>query len=434
MDKNKRALRAVFPVFLCFFMFLCTMMPGDDKPAAPGGGLLLYYGDGELTEYLDAVCDGFYDRYGVRVYPHLAEGIDYLDDVKESGADMFLAPSTNLEEAYLMGLCVPPGEDVLSGFGDSARKAVEYNGRPAAFPLYYEVACLFYNRAYIEEYARNRLEAGMVQEAFDANGGEAVSDNAAFAVSASEEEVSDAADGYLPKRFSDLEEFAQDYDAPENVKGVFAWDTRDVFYDYFAIGGSLSLEGKAVDIVNSGSITGMQRYAELLDFFSIEEDRDYKAIRDGFVSGNYVFAILSNDALRQIDDPETVSVENIRVMPLPDMAEGVPSKSLSVTEGVLMTRACQKTDEAVLFMKYLKEDENVRLLYELGGKLSPLKSADKVSDLADTVRMEYERSMPAPRTLGLSDFWMQLEIAFVDMANGGSPKIILKKLENNLLK
>ena len=64
----------------------------------------------------------------------------------------------------------------------------------------------------------------------------------------------------LPSTIADIEAFADNYDAPEQVEGVFKWDVTDIFYNYFFVGNSIQMGGEAgfdtskIDIYNRDAI------------------------------------------------------------------------------------------------------------------------------------------------------------------------------------
>ncbi len=100
----------------------------------------------------------------------------------------------------------------------------------------------------------------------------------------------------LPATIDDIREFADNYDAPEQVEGVFKWDVTDIFYNYFFVGGAINMGGEAgwdtdkIDIYNLDAIHNMRTYQELSQFFSIDTNEiTYDTVLDEFMAGKMVF-------------------------------------------------------------------------------------------------------------------------------------------------
>ena len=66
------------------------------------------------------------------------------------------------------------------------------------------------------------------------------------------------------------------------------------------------------------------------------------------------------------------------------------------------------------------------------GKVSCCKTVEYEDSEIANIMTEYEKSMPLPKMVETSNFWVQLEIAFTKVWNGGDPDEILKDLSDTI--
>lgn len=405
--------------------------------------LSLWYTDETMGDYYLAVCDQYYNDTGIRVIPTCVSGIDFITDIADKaeigeGPDIYETSNSSLWEADLLTVAAELSEDTLSNtdYPGTAIRAMTCNGRLLGVPLYYETAFLVCNRTYLKNYAKDQIESeageNLAQAAED---GEQPGEH-----TATDEEIEERVKEYIPSSFEDLKEFADSFDAPEGVKAVLGWDTNDVFFDYFILGVSIDIAGEngddetALEIVNSDSIDSMKAFQELTAFFSIDDEETvtYASIRDSFCKGEFVFAIVSPDVLRCLDDAMAAGNFDYeyQVCGIPNIRENIAPASLSMTQCLCINPYSEDVFGATNFAEYAVG--NPELLYDMSGKLSPMKSGVSVHPGADKILEEYERSVSAPKILSRSDYWMRLEIAFMQVQNGANPKNAMKNLEKTL--
>ena len=263
----------------------------------------LWYTDDSLTSYLQSKAVAYSEvNPGVRVEPSLVSGLEYLEAINkasltdENYPDLFIITNDSLEKAYLAGLAmeVSGGEDYFSEdmFPSAAINSVMYNGRYIAYPMYFETSSLVYNKTYLEDMAKEKIQA----EIDAAEGEQAQSEidgdeNSDGTLEGNPEDVQQADEisteitqdmidatvkESLPATISDILSFAQSYNAPDQVEAVFKWDVTDIFYNYFIVGSYMNVGGKAgdnvelIDIYNSDTISCMKIYQQLSQFFAIE--------------------------------------------------------------------------------------------------------------------------------------------------------------------
>ena len=296
--------------------------------------LYLWYTDEALTPYLSGAAVTYNENHNIRVVPVLESGLEYLENINasslESNApDLYILSHDSLEKAYLAGLAgeVAPPEDfsMENTYIDTGIKAATYKDKVIAYPFYFETSSFLYNRTYLEDMALKGLEAeadalegelaqneadeaaalgtiGAVAEEIDTMGSENTVDLGATAADNegesrfTQEQIEERMREILPATIDDIREFADNYDAPEQVEGVFKWDVTDIFYNYFFVGGAVDMGGEAgwdtdrIDIYNLDAIHNMRTYQELSQFFSIDTNEiTYDAILDEFMAGEKGF-------------------------------------------------------------------------------------------------------------------------------------------------
>lgn len=405
--------------------------------------LNFWYSDESMGDYYLALCDRYFTQTGIRVTPICVSGVDYLMDISENseagmGPDVYELPNSSLWEADMLSAAseIPAEYFDKELYHKVTEQAVTCNDKRLGMPIYYETAFLICNNTYLQNYARDQIESQAGENLAEAAEGEPAE------YTATAEEIRERVETYIPADFDQLKEFADNFDAPEGVRAVLGWDTNDVFFDFFVLGASINIAGKngddedALEIVNGDSIDSMEAFQELTAFFSIDDEETvtYSAIRDAFCNGEFVFAIVGPDVLKYLDSAKAAGKfdYDYRVCALPNIKGNIPPAALSMTQCICVNSASEDVTGGLEFASFAAKEENAQLMYDLAGKLSPLKTAKNVHEGADRIQEEYARSVSAPKILSRSDYWMRLEIAFMQVQNGTNTKNAMKNLEKTL--
>lgn len=441
--------------------------------------LYLWYTDEALTDYLGSVALSYSEYQDeVRIVPVYSSGLEYLETINQASLttdqvpDLYIVSNDSLEKAYLAGLAselrVPEGEKALQEvFPEAAIDAVTYHDKQIAYPFYFETSSLLYNKTYLNDWAKNQIEA----EADTQTGEEAQSliDSGAATPEETDEEstegnadvsvvpqdtgesqesvvpqeaVEQKVQETLPKTIDDILTFADEYDAPEQVEAVFKWDVSDIFYNYFFVGDSIDVGGPDGDradqihIYNEDAIRCMRVYQSLNQFFSIDtKEISYDAVLQDFIDGKIVYTVATTDALAKIEQAKAEGncPYEYQVSKLPDVSDTLKSSSLSVTQSVVVNGYSEKKDMANDFAVYLTEVCTADL-YGRTGKLPVYTDSDLYDDpnLAE-FREEYDASVPMPKMIETSNFWVELEIAFAKIWDGEDANEDLKALSEKIM-
>lgn len=438
--------------------------------------LYLWYTDEALTDYLNSVVVS-YNEYqsDTRVIPVYTSGSEYLETINQASLhseevpDLYITGNDSLEKAYLAGLAseirlsgsgaanggeMPDKADGIYGFfPESAVHAVTYHDKQIAYPFYFETSSFLYNKTYMKDWARAQLEAEI-----DAAQGEAAQQEAESNEPDSQSEaqgggenapdsgidenmVEERMEEALPKTIDDILAFADEYDTPEQMEAVFKWDVTDIFYNYFFVGNYIDVGGaagdndKSIDIYNEDAIRCMRVYQNLNQFFAIDtEEISYADILKDFMDGKILYTVVTTDALAKIEEAKANGEFQYEygTSLIPDVNEELVSRSLSVTQCVVVNGYSQHKDVANDFAKYLS-CYSVDNLYDRTGKLPALSGVGFDNPNAEAFIAEYQKSIPNPKMIETSNYWVEMEIAFARIWEGDDENAELKALSEKIM-
>ncbi len=463
--------------------------------------LYFWYADEALTDYLNSAAVAYGEEHdGVRVVPVLASGLEYLESINkasiqsETPPDLYIVSNDSLEKAFLAGLASPVPEsrwdEVKEDYPDAARLAVTYKNKAIGYPFYFETSALLYNRTYLEDFARKQIEAEQDMAAAEEamaqleDGGQPAEDGQSADGQESAEggqpedggqpaEGQESADGgqldggqpadgaggtdgqgdggldeveervksMLPDTIDDILNFANEYDAPEQVEAIFKWDVTDIFYNYFFVGNYLNVGGSAGDstenmnIYNRDAIDCLKVYQDLNQFFSIDtKEISYEGVLNDFMAGKIVFTVATTDSVAKLEEAKgngTFAYE-YSIAKTPDINERLLTRSLSVTNCVVVNGYSDRQELASDFARFLT-CEYTDTLYSRTGKVASRYGVDYGNGNLQQFVSEYEISVPMPKMVETSNFWVELEIAFAQIWDGADANGRLKELSEQIM-
>lgn len=429
--------------------------------------LHIWYTDETLTDYINSVALNYYEDTNVRVVPVLQSGLDYLDAINEASLagnedapDLYIITNDCLEKANLMGLANPVWDtsSILSNrsYSETALNAVTYKGQKVGYPFYFETSVLLYNKTYLQDIAQSEIENAAQEqensnliELYDMEGVE-VTDDGETGQEAQEPAVENApvsaeteekAREIAPSTIDDILEFADNYNAPENVEAIFKWDVSDIFYNYFMTGNYINVGGEsgddisAINIYNEEAIRCLEVYQNLNQFFSIDADEvSYDSVLQEFMEGKTIFTVATTDAVAKLEEAKQKGEfpYEYEVTTLPDVSDTLLSRGLSVTYAAAINGYGRNYEYANEFAKYLTYDFSDRL-YSRSGKVASKMQAEYDYPALAGYMQEYSDSIPLPKMLETSNFWIQLEICFTKAWMGEDVNGLLKELSQQIM-
>lgn len=459
MNKKKRLLSVILTVCVLFISIFFAIRGGSVLSGENSSlfsrkktTIRLWYDDDALTDYLLQLSVNYNDTHKyTRLEPTLVSALEYLENISAASAagemypDLYILTNDSLEKAYLAGLAVPVDSNSLTQdqYPSAALKSVTYDGRYIAYPYYFETSTLLYNKTYLENAARDSLEneyylQGIEEDATE----EAASDSASFegSVEISDEEVAEKVNEMIPDTITDIITFAETYNAPAEVEAVFKWDVSDIFYNYFFVGNYINIGGDAgdnselIDIYNEDAIRCMELYQQLNQFFAIDSNTSsYQEIIQDFIGGKIVFTLATTDALGAISEAQQSGECSYEygVVPMPDLMDDIQTRTMSVTRCIVVNGYSEHTKEANEAAEYLcgRYDDD---MYQMTGKVSTNRTVQhKESGLSGFIEA-YDASVPMPKMIATSNFWMQLEIAFEEIWEGADPNETLRNVSSRV--
>ncbi|MBR5799454.1 MAG: extracellular solute-binding protein [Lachnospiraceae bacterium] len=455
--------------------------------------LYIWYTDDALTPYISGAAVTYSENHDVRIVPVLESGLEYLENINKmsveiNSPDLYVVSHDSLEKAYLAGLAAPvnPGEgtDMETLYMGTGLQAVSYKDKLIGYPFYFETSCLLYNKTYLEDMAKKRIEAEedvaqalAAEEALEENGPEGqAAQEADTAGNGTEETASESGGGQdegmpdlpvdngaaeaeeelteaqklaietrmkqmLPATIENIKTLADEYDAPEQVESIFRWDVTDIFYNYFFVGDTINMGGEAgwdveqIDIYNEDAIASLRAYEELHQFFSIDTSEiDYDKVLEEFMTGKIIFTVVTTDAVAKLEAAKEDGsfVYDYGVLQTPHINDEIKSRSLSVTGCVAVNGYGQNQEIANDFARFLTSEYN-DILYDRTGKVSAAKGVDYGSEALSVFAGEYENSISMPKMIETSNFWVQLEVAFSQIWDGADANKKLKELSEQIM-
>lgn len=401
----------------------------------------LWYTDDAITDYLSSKTLDFYNQTDIRVDIRLVSGLEYLEAINkaslnddEETPDVYIITNDSLEKAYLSGLAVELDESVPiykpSEYSQAAKNAVTYDNKYVGCPFYFETSALLYNKTYLEQIAADA----------NSSSGEADAENAEGAESADTEQKNIEAEDLIPTSIADILNFADLYSAPENVEYFFRWDVSDIFYNYFFIGNYISVGGDAgddkndINIYNTESISTLKVYQELNQFFSIDtKETNYDTIMQEFLEGKTIYTIATSDCIKKLDDAAKNGefAYEYGIAQLPDINIELTTRGMSVTNALVLNGYSTHKASAASLIQFLA-NESQHDLYEKTGKIAAMTKEDYDDPHVEGFVQNYADSVPIPKMLETSNFWVELEICFAKVWSGEDANTQIRQLSEQI--
>ncbi|MDR0963528.1 MAG: extracellular solute-binding protein [Clostridium sp.] len=420
--------------------------------------LYISYSDERLTEFINMAAAEFGETHDIRIIPQLMAGGDQLEEINQATLhtteipDLYLINHDSLEKATLAGLAdviSDPQKAVnTSNFSQTALNAVSYQGKVMAYPLYIETSVLLYNQSYLNEWAMQQALTEAAQSDDAEEGSQEAMEVDEAAVAARAREIFAQA---IPETVDELLTIADTFDVPSrvdnqekwdvsNIEGILKWDISDILYNYWFIGKYMNVGGEMgddrgqINILNPQSITCLEVYKSLNQFFSIESNTvDYQLVLEDFIDGKYVFTFVTTDAIARLEEAVASGecVFSYGFANMPAVNDELQSRAMSVTEVIAINGYSSHKEQANLFASFLAT-EYASHLYELSGKVPANVNIEHENEALSVYLSEYEKSIPLPKLMETSNYWLRLELLFSKVWNGGDVPTLVQELSDQM--
>lgn len=410
--------------------------------------IYFWYDDDSFSNYINSAAVAFGEREDAHVIPVLVSASEYLETINKASLekiqmpDAYLISHDSLEKAYLAGLAAEIRDEKgicdETHFPRAALDAVTYQGKKVAYPLSFDTSALLYNETYLAQWAAQIAERELLEEGQKADSPEASDDGVDVDTGVLEQKTQEYFETAVPNTVDDILNIADTFDVPNGVEGVMEWDITDIFYNYWIVGNYLVVGGEAGDdrnqisIDNAEAISCLEKYKELNQFFYIEADQvSYQDVIRKFMEGKLVFTIATTDAvalLEEAKDKGEISFD-YGVVTMPKVTEELESRSMSVTETIVVNGYSENMELANRFAAYLS-DECADSLYEKTGHAAANSNADTSNHALQVFKLEYAKSAPLPKMMNTGNFWMLLERVFTKVWKDEDASQLLQELGN----
>ncbi len=469
MSVRKAILASIILVALCLGMIKFV---GDNKIQTQEYvdddiiTITLWYTDPALTDYLNSAAVAFLEDNNIRVVVELHSGLEYIEAINDASLagenypDLFIVGSESIGKAAMSGVAIPVLDErgVLSqmNYPDVAINAITFEGNKFGYPMYYDTSFLLYNETYLHLIADSNLRASLNVESVssddfvpdsDENIGEAitVSINEAAPEGYTQEEWDALVDAeiqeMIPTSIEEILAFANSYQAPNNVENIFLWDVSDIFYNYFFAGAYMDVGGiygddsSAIDIYNTDSVSCMQVYQDLNEYFSIDATASsYEEVLNTFIDGKTIFMIATTDAFATINQAQIDGMFNYsyNVSSLPTIDSEHDVIGLSSTSAAVVNGYTQHREQADAFARFITLDYIDSFQQRTGMLATANGTDDYIVDVYDMVRDMYKTSESLPKLLELNNFWIELELAYTLIWEGEDVDTTLMNLQDKM--
>lgn len=412
--------------------------------------IYFWYSDESIGDYINSAAVAFDEVRDARVIPVLVSDSAYLEAINEASLkgehvpDAFIVSNDSLEKAYLAGLAsrITDKEELCTEehFPRTALLAATYKDKLVAYPFYYETSALLYNKDYLEAWTAQQLAAQESGE--DEYDGEDLPEVEEEIIGEQNLEVSpEQLAAGIPANMDEVLAFADNYDASENGEVVLRWDVSDIFYNYYFVGNYMIVGGEAgddenaVDIYNDETKQCLEIYQRLNQFFFIESDTvTYDSVVQEFIEGKIVFTVATTDVLKRLEEAKEEGAFTFEygVAPIPQPSAELEGRSLSVTSCIAVNGYSSHKELANEFAAFLTGSYYDKL-YERTGKVSANLAANPENAELAVFMEEYKNSCSLPKLIETSNFWIQLEILFSRVWEGGDADSLLLELENQIV-
>jgi maltose-binding protein MalE len=389
---------AIFCVLLVFSQIAQVAYSYHKKQAENSGSLVaepdklvLWYTDEKLNAYLVEAAAEFEKAHNAEVTLQLVTAVDYIEHINTAsisdlgGPDLFVTSSELLEKARLAGLTVEndsfSDKELEKFFPQKARDAATCGGKLMAYPFYFETCFLLYNKNYVEN---------------------------------------------APSSIDEILEYADNFEGGEDtekVESIFKWNVADIFSNFFFIANYVNLGGETGDNKAEVELSAeeikecLEYYQSLNAFFAIDADAvTTEDVIQEFMDGKIVYTIAKTDAIATLDAADSNELD-YGIAQVPDLTDELASKGLSVTNSVVVNAYSKERELAKEFACYLTYDK-VDDLYAMANKMPVKIGVNYENEKMNVLLEQYENSVEVPKLTDLSNYWIEMEIAFSNIWKG----------------
>ena len=151
------------------------------------------------------------------------------------------------------------------------------------------------------------------------------------------------------------------------------------------------------------------------------------------MAGKLLFTVATSDAVAKLEQAKSDGLFtcDYGFTQTPDISETMPTRSLSMTQCVVVNGYSSYQEIANDFAYFLTVDY-ADILYGRSGKVAAASKIENENDALDVFVAEYANSIPMPKMIETSNFWVELEVAFAQIWDGADVNEQLKSLSEKI--
>ena len=179
----------------------------------------------------------------------------------------------------------------------------------------------------------------------------------------------------------------------------------------------------------------MRMYQNLNQFFAIEtKEAKYNTIIDEFIAGKLVFTIATTDVVAKLEEAIRIGdfPYEFGIMMMPGIDDDTPTRSLSMVNSIVINGYSDYQVDANRFAVYMA-GEFAENLYARTGKVPAFSSVTPDDENIKIFSAEFANSIPLPKMIETSNFWIQLQITFARIWQGADANEQLRKLSEQIM-
>lgn len=405
--KKKKFLWSLL-LLLSISMILAACAPDREEEDAGSSGtetdkpeeLVVWVNDEDIAEDVSQqMFDEYTEKTGIKV---VLERVALPDQIQElalagpagDGPDLFFQPQDSLGDVVTQGLALPINysEEELAGFSEAAVDAFTYEGEIYGAPVAIETYFAYYNKSIMDTPPATIDEVLEMSKEFT----DRSKDQYGFLVA---------------PEFYYLYSFINGY-------GGYVFGEEDGVYDPDDIG-----------LNNDGAVEGLTKYKEFIDEGLLPKTLTVD-ILDGLFKDGKVGMVISGPWNMPIYG-EALG-DDLATAPLPQM-NGEVAPSFVGVKSWLVSYYSKQAYWAEDLAKFLTNDENSQLYYDVTGELPPRQ--DILDEINDPIYAGYteqiEYGTPMPNIPAMSAIW-DMDSAIELINNGEDVKEALDDVMQNI--
>jgi len=339
-----------------------------------------------------------------KVYPNIKVNIvsitdgNYVENIVSRNqstdeVDIYIFDTSNIEKAYLAGVTTPIENENINEKNYTKRsiEACTYQNMLIGYPLFFSTQIMACNTK--------------------------ISPN-------------------IPSTFEQMKEFSNTLELGEGeyIDNVIMWNLNDVKINYNFVGnvanvGGINGDDKTnMNFNNEACINNLKYFKDLTVFYNVYRDSvTEKSITDSFSQGHLVYALLNSEDIYTI---EANKVEGLQysVSTIPNINDTEVTRSLATTYAIAVNPYSDSQSAAIKVAEYLSNEQSVNIAKDT--KMFSCKNG--YEEIYAPVYKSYENSILKCRLMDISDFYLNLEIAFDNILDGADISVKASEIQKYL--